>query len=64
MEYLGSEEVGNPSTVASTSAAVGMASTSTVELTGTLLVARKREGVFCRQTSTLEHGGFRKAYST
>ena len=35
----------------------------TTEVLGTLLVARKREGVFCRQTSLLEYGVCRKAYS-
>ena len=34
-----------------------------VEVIGTLLVARKSEGVFCRQTLALEYGVFRKAYS-
>ena len=36
----------------------------TVEVIGTLLVARKRKGVFSRQTLALEYEGCRKAYST
>ena len=58
-----SEGVVNPSTVESTDVAVGMDLTPTVEVIGTLLVARKCEGVFCRQTTALEYGIFRKANS-
>ena len=36
----------------------------TVEVIGTLIVTRKREGVFRRKTPALEYGGCRKDYST
>ena len=62
--YLESEGVGNPSTVALTAAAFSMTSTTTVEVIGTRLIARKREGFFRRQMSALEYEGFCKAYST
>ena len=54
--------MGNPSTVTSTAVEVVMASTLTAGVIGTLLVARKREGVFRRQTLALKYGVFRKAY--
>ena len=60
---LGSEGVGDPSMVALTAAEVGMDSTPTVDVIGTLLVSRKREGVFRRQMLALEYGGWSKAYS-
>ena len=41
--------------MASTDVAVGMTSAPTVEVIGTRLVARKREGIFCRQTPALEY---------
>ena len=63
-ECLGSQGVGNPSMVASTAATFGMASTPTVEVIRTCLVARKREGVFCRKTLALEYESCHKAYST
>ena len=40
-----------------------MSSTPTFQVIGTLLVSRKGEMVFCRQTSAFEYGVFRKAYS-
>ena len=43
--------------VALTSAAAVMASTPTSEVIRTLLVSRKREGVFRRQMSMLEYVG-------
>ena len=49
--------------MASTADAIGMASTPTVEVIGTLLFARKRNRVFCRQTPALEYGVCRKADS-
>ena len=45
-ECFGSDGVGNPSTVASTTATVGMDSMQTIELIGTLLVTRKSERIF------------------
>ena len=50
---LGSEGVGYPSMVASNYDAVDMTSILTVEVIGTSLVSRRREGVVCRQTSAL-----------
>ena len=55
MECLGREGVGNPSIVALTTEAVVMASTSTVEGIRTILISRKRNRVFRRQTSALEY---------
>ena len=52
-ECLESEGVGNPSTVTLTAAEFSMASTPTVEVIGTLVVATNSEGVFRRQTSAL-----------
>ena len=62
--FLGSEEVGNPYTEASTAAAVGMALMPNVEAIGTLVIAIKREWVFCIQTLALQYGVLCKAYST
>ena len=42
--------------MASTAEAVGTDSTPTVEVIGTLLVARKRKRVFRRQMSAMEYG--------
>ena len=51
--FLGSEGVGHPSRVASNYDAVDMTSILTVEVIGTSLVSRRREGVVCIQTSAL-----------
>ena len=50
---MGGEEVGNPSTVASTDDGVDMISTPTVELIGTSLVTIRYEWIVCRKTSEL-----------
>ena len=50
---LGSEGVVHPSTVASNYDVVDITSIMTVAVIGTSLVARRREGVVCRQTSAL-----------
>ena len=51
--FLGSEGVGNPSTVALTDDAVEITSMPTVEVIGTSLVARRHEGTVFRKTSAL-----------
>ena len=51
--FLGSEGVGNPSTVALADDAVEITSMPTVEVIGTSLVARRHEGTVFRKTSAL-----------
>ena len=52
---LGSEGVGNPSTVVLTNDAANMASIMTVEVIKTYLVATMPKGIICRKTLEIEY---------
>ena len=53
--WLGSEGVGNPSTVVSADDAVEMDSRMTVEVIGTSILSRMHEGIVHRHTSVLKY---------